>query len=113
MWGHPERSHGCPVRRAPGQGYPGHWAECSVALLLLTLFVLSMPVPGQPSPLDLRRKHVKMLLFMYMALMKMPFKNELCTCLDRVDAEMTASIAAGSEATAARAVLPGPTSRSP
>lgn len=60
MLGHPGRRRGCSVRQAQGPGCPGHSAERSAALLLSTLFGLSMPVPGQPSPLDLHkaRKHM-------------------------------------------------------
>lgn len=55
MLGHPGRRYGCSVRQVLGLGCPGHWAECSAALLLSTPFELSMPVPGQPNPLDLNK----------------------------------------------------------
>lgn len=32
--GHPERYHDCSVQQVQGLGCPGHWAECSAALLL-------------------------------------------------------------------------------
>lgn len=57
MLGHPGRLHGCSVPQVQGLGYPDHWAECSAALLLSTPSELSMPVPGQPNPLDLHKKH--------------------------------------------------------
>lgn len=53
MLGHPGRLRGCSVRRVRGLGCPGHLAECSAAPLPSTPFELSMPVPGQPNPLDL------------------------------------------------------------
>lgn len=56
MLGHPGRLHGCSVPQVQGLGYPDHWAECSAALLLSTPSELSMPVPGQPNPLDLHKK---------------------------------------------------------
>lgn len=51
--GHPGRRHGYSVRQVQGLGGPGHWVGWSAARVLSTPFGLSMPVPGQPSPLDL------------------------------------------------------------
>lgn len=62
MLGHPGRHHGCSARLTQCLGCPGHWAECSAALVLWTPSGLSMPVPGQPSPLDLQTQNVMPLI---------------------------------------------------
>lgn len=61
--GHPGRRHGCSVQQVQGLECPGHWAECSAALILQTPFERSMPVPGQPSPLDLYNARKYMHIF--------------------------------------------------
>lgn len=85
-----------------------------------------MPVPGQPNPLDLHkaRKYTRRKLVRWFEqwvdvkncpvyahfFRRTSFACASLTDLDLAAAGKTASTAAGSEATAARAALPGPTS---